>query len=227
MDEPTYVEGIELTPVIELTPGTFSTRERTLPSGSGRDLPDEWHRYWLDSLADSGVVGLKPLWPASWLVTTRQLTDGDVVGRILSANVRDWGGLEALSDSENRPVLDGGLALCHNGEVLVAPGCCGDLGNLSEWRGAAAYRQPDWKIVWTGHPWLSVRYDAGRLVFSEPHESDTPTGRWLVRPEELVRAVAAAEVELEDFARRLEPVLEPMGVAEVRRNARRLAGLTA
>jgi hypothetical protein len=50
-------------------------------------------------------------------------------------------------------------------------------------------------------------------------------GKWAVSPEELGRAVAVAEVELEDFARGLGPVLEMMGVAEVRRNARRLTGL--
>src|SRR5262249_59855511 len=36
MTELTSLEGIALRPVIELTPGTFATRERPLPSGSGR-----------------------------------------------------------------------------------------------------------------------------------------------------------------------------------------------
>lgn len=110
--------------------------------------------------------------------------------------------------------------------MLIEPTCCGDLGNLSEWREAAAYRQSAWKMLWIGHPWISVRFGEGRLVFSEPHESDAPAARWAVNPGELGRAVAAAEAELEDFARRLEPVLDAMGVAEARRTARSLAGLT-
>lgn len=221
----TELEEVALVPAVELEPGKFATRERPLPAGTGRDVPEEWTRYWLDSLADSGVVGLTPLWPASWLVTTRQLTGGEVLGRVLSAIVREWGGPAAFSDPDGKPVLDGGLALCRDGEVLVAPTCCGDLGNLSEWRDAAAYRQTEWKMVWVGHPWVSVRFDEGRLVFSEPHESDAPTARWSVRPEELHRAVAAAEAELEDFARRLRTVLGDMGVAEAGLAARKLAGL--
>ena len=35
-------EGIELVPVVELDPGKFSTRERRLPSGSGREVPEEF-----------------------------------------------------------------------------------------------------------------------------------------------------------------------------------------
>jgi hypothetical protein len=221
----TVLASVELLPVIELTPGAFSTRERTLPSASGRDLPDEWHRYWLDSLRDSGVVGLIPLWPWSWLVATRQLTDAGVLNAILSTIVRGWGGPEVFSDPDSKPVLDGGLALCCGSEVLIEPTCCGDLGNLSEWREAATYRQPDWKMLWVGHPWVSVWFHEGRLGFSEPHESDSPVARWAVRPEELGQAIAAAEAELEDFACRLRPALDAMGVAEAPRNARRLAGL--
>ena len=41
-----------------------------------------------------------------------------------------------------------------------------------------AYRQAEWKMVWVRHPWMSVRFDADRLLFSEPHESDMPNARW-------------------------------------------------
>jgi hypothetical protein len=132
MSEVSVLEAVELRPVLELVPGKFSTRERQLPDGSGREKP---------------------------------------------------------------------------------------------WKEAIAYRQPDWKMLWIGHPWLSVRFDRERLLLSEPHESDSPLAKGSISPEELGRAVTAAEDELEDFARRMEPVLHEMGVAEVRRNARRLAGL--
>ncbi len=225
-DAPTVLEAVEAVPVIELTPGTFSTRERPLPAGSGRELPEEWYRFWLDSLGDSGVVGLIPLWPWSWLVPTRQLTDAVTLNAVLSGIVRGWGGPEVLSDPDGEPVLDGGLALCCNDEVLIAPSCCGDLGCLSEWREAAEYRLPDWKMVWVGHPWVSVRFDEGWLLLSGPHESDAPIARWAVKPEELGRAVVAAEAELEDFARRLLPALAACdGVAAPEVVTRQLAGL--
>lgn len=225
MSELILLEAIELVPVIELEPATFSTREHPLPFGTFRDVPDEWNRYWLDSLADSGIVGLSPLRFASWLVPIRQLTSSSIMARILSILVREWRGAEVFSNSDSKPVLMGGLALRSHNRVLIAPSCCGDLGNLSEWKDTVVYRQPEWKTVWIGHPWISVYFKAGKLIFSEPHESDSPEARWMVNAEELDRAVAIAEAELEDFARRLEPVLDAMGIVEVQRNARRLSGL--
>jgi hypothetical protein len=207
----TILDAIKLVPVIELTPGTFSTRERLLPAGSGRDMPEEWDRYWLDCLADSDVVGLTPLRPSSWMVPTRQLTDMAVLSRILSIMIREWGGPEAFPGPDSKPVLDGGLALCSGDEVLVAPICCCDLGNVSERRDAVVYRQLDWKMVWIGHPWLSVRFNGSQLEFSEPHESDSPVAKWTVSPEKLGRAVSVAEAELEAFARRLESVVASLG----------------
>src|SRR5262245_44767678 len=143
----TGLEAMVLVPVVELEPAKFATHEHPLPAGTGPDMPEEWHRYWLDSLADSGVLGLSPLHPASWLVPTRQLKNSAILERILSVIVREWGGAEVFSDSDSKPVLDGGLALRWNEDVLIAPTCCSDLGNLSEWRDAIAYRQPNWKMV--------------------------------------------------------------------------------
>jgi hypothetical protein len=80
-------------------------------------------------------------------------------------------------------------------------------------------------MVWVGHPWVSVRFDGTRLVLSGPHESQSPTARWAIRPEDLGRAVAAAEDELDAFARRLRLVLGDMRVAGAGRIARQLAGL--
>jgi hypothetical protein len=174
----TELEAIELVPVIELEPATFSTREHPSPSETFRNVPEAWNRYWLDSLADNGIVGLTPLPPASWLVPTHQLTNPVILERILSAIVREWGGAELFSDPDSKPVLNGGLALRSKNEVLIAPTCCSDMGDLSEWREAVAYRQPGWRIVWIGHPWISVGFDEGRLVISESHESDSPVVRW-------------------------------------------------
>jgi hypothetical protein len=224
----TSLEAVVLVPAVELEPFAFAASDRTHPAGTGPDSPEEWSRYWFDSLADSGLVGLNPLRPRSWHVPVAAFTNPVVLGRYLDAVIRRWDGPEALTDPDARPVLNGGLALCSGGEVLVEPSCCGDLANQSEWRDAAAYRQAEWKMVWVGHPWVSVRFDADRLVFSEPHESDAPNApnaRWSVRPEELGRAVAAAYAELEVFARHLRSNLADMGVADANTVAKKLAGL--
>lgn len=208
----TPLQDLELVPVLELEPYQFATRDHPRPSGAARDLPENLERYWLDALADAGITGLSPLSPGSWHVPTRDLTDPAVLQKMIAVLLHGWGGVENLDDPDGRHVLDGGLALLSGNEVLVEPTCCSDLGNVSEWRGASGYRGPDWTMLWIGHPWLSVRFDEELLILSDPHESLEPVGRWAVRSEELVRAVIAAEVELEHFAGRLARVLEVLGL---------------
>lgn len=219
------LDTVELVPVVELDPSTFATRDRPPPPANGPDQPAAWTQYWHDSLADGGVVGVEPLRPASWFVTVPQLRSPGTLGKILVGLLRSWGGTEALADPDGPPVLSGGLVLCHAGEILVEPGCCCDLGDLAEWKTAAAYRGLDWKMVWIGHPWVSARFDGNRLVLSEPHESAVPVDRWAVRPADLEAAVAAAQVVLEGLACDMQILLCDMGVRDARAAARTLAGL--
>jgi hypothetical protein len=213
-------------PVLELEPGRFSTVERPLPSGSGREVPGEWDRYWRESLADAGIAGLTPLRPGSWHVPPWRLRDPKTLGLILAATVESWGGAESLTDPDGKPVLDGGLALCQRDEVLAEPACCVDLGNLSDWREAVASRGPEWRMLWIGHPWLSVRFDGRWLVLAGPHESDSPEARWAIAPDDLDAAVHRAQGELVEFASMLEPAVAAfVGKDVVGRAARRLAGL--
>jgi hypothetical protein len=226
MDGLTLLRELQLVPVLELEPWGFSARERPRPSGSVLETPEEWSHYWHDCLADSGITGLSPLRPASWHVLVRELEDGETLQKILRTLVGNNIDLESPVDTDNGPVLEGGLALFGERKLLVTPTCCSDLGNLSEWRDAAGHRGPEWRILWIGHPWLSIRYEGNLLVISEPHESDTPSGRWAVDAGVLDRALDATEVELERFSRRLGRVLVDLGSGDqAGRLARRLAGL--
>lgn len=220
------LRDMELAPVLELEPWKFATHSRTLPTASSRELPDEWLRYWLDCLADSGVVGLEPLRAGSMHVPVRQLAHKPTtLETLLNFFVNEWGGPQVFSDPDQKPVLGGGLALCAGDQVLAEPTCCVDLSNLSDWQEAAGYRETGWTMLWIGHPWLSVRYEAPWLVLSEPHESENPAGHWAVSPDDLDRAVQAAEADLERLALPLRSMLEAMGVEDAVGAAQQLAGL--
>jgi hypothetical protein len=227
MSDALVLPAIELVPVIELEPYHFATQERTFPCGTAKEELDQRCCYWRDSLADSAVTNLRPIRPGSWHVPTAEFTNLATLRAVLDVLLRDSGGIDALSAPDTIPVLSGGLALrVPSGEVLVEPGCCADLGGLRDWQVATTYRSSGWQMVWTGHPWVSVRYEEPWLVLSPPHESDSPVGGWAFRPEQLERAGAEAETELEWFAGRLEVVLPLLGFqGEPGPVARRMAGL--
>ncbi len=205
------LHGIELKPVVELEPSSFSTETRTSPQGSLRDMPDAWDHYRRASLADSGITEITPIFPSSWHIATAEFSTFNLE-KYLGVIVDDWGGLSSLDDPDSRPVLNGGLALCSKDSgVIVEPTCCGDLGDIANWKAAVAFEGEHWETLWIGHPWLSMKFRQPWLLLSELHESNDPVERWAVKPDELGHAVSAAEDELSRFSNMIASVLVNCG----------------
>ena len=81
-------------------------------------------------------------------------------------------------------------------------------------------------MLWTGLPWPSVRYQGGRLVLSEPHESDDPVGCGRSSPRNRRGPSPLLRRNWGGFAERPERALAALGVEERRGEiARRLAGM--
>ena len=88
------------------------------------------------------------------------------------------------------------------------------------------YRQTGWQPDSNGHPSVLARYDAPRLVLSEPQEGESsPTASWAVWPRQRRRAVAKSEVELERFARQITSAMPSGYGVDPRLMGRKLAGL--
>lgn len=195
------VTRLELVPVVEVPAWAFS--ERPMPEGPSRDHRDAWARYWLECLADAGVIGLLPIERGSMHVATSEFTDPVQIGQVLRRLV----GPETLTDPEAASALYGGIAVESGDHVLTEPHCCGDLADWTEWRSVVTHREAAWKIVWTGHPWLSARGEGDDLILSSPHESDAPEPRWVLDRGLIPPAVDAAVAELESFASRIAAAL--------------------
>lgn len=227
MNSTIQLRDVALEPVIELEPSRFARQKHAYPDRSGAEVPDEWERYWSTSLADAGIVGLTPIRPASWHVATREFTDLSILQKVLSDLISGWGGTANLLDPECSPVLNGGFAVISEGDVVLEPMCCCDLGNLADWREAASCRSADWQMLWIGHPWVSVRFDEGLLMISDLHEGAAPVSKYAVRPDDLQKAIGLAEAELEDFSHRLQAAVAPtVGAETAPALARQLAGLS-
>jgi hypothetical protein len=85
------LEQVELLPVLELEPWTFATQEHPSPPGHGPEFAEQWQHFWADSLADSGLKGLRPIRPSSWLVPLSEFADTGLLRSLLEALFREWG----------------------------------------------------------------------------------------------------------------------------------------
>jgi hypothetical protein len=106
------LEDIEMIPVVELEPYSFCSDDRLIPARFCQDAPDDWYRYWLDSLADSGITGLTPVHGGSWNVPASQLTDPEQLRKVLEVTFQervkaelppDWGPLKGASPCAANP----------------------------------------------------------------------------------------------------------------------------
>lgn len=192
-----------LAPVIELSSTKFATTKRPSPKGSWAENPDGWRTLWAESLADAGITGLVQMAAGFELVALSQLTPDIlriVLRKVLGRRHRE---LEEL------PALAGGFVL-QVGSVVIAPGCCSDLGNFEEWRLAAECTSTDWQMLSIGHPWSHVRATGDLLHVAEPNEQIQTEGlvaALQVDRADLRVAVARAGAELVHFENLLTPVV--------------------
>ncbi|WP_157430241.1 hypothetical protein [Actinomadura oligospora] len=144
------------------------------------------------------------------------LDDADVLPRL-----RGESGQGSCSDVlDEVPALSAGFSLDLDGRCLMPPGCCSDLGVLSDWREAVGQRSTTPAMLWVGHPWLLVATGPDdRLSLSGPTESSRgPADHLLtVGRTALRRAVDAATADRARFARRVTDVCaelagEPLAV---------------
>ena len=210
MSQTIVTRSLQLVPVLELDPGMFAVEKREMPNLPWREDPEGWDRYWRASLADAGITELHPFPSGSWCVPVASIVGEELILKIDRVlNPPDSDGKAYAMDVSG---LGGGYALFIHGEARVLPSCCGSLANIHDWRAAAQHRGADWLEVWTGHPSISVRYDGGRLRFSEvidpprhptsiaseeraPRPEIVPSDL-TVDPDELARAVELADPEL-------------------------------
>ncbi|MFO0592298.1 MAG: hypothetical protein U0441_32435 [Polyangiaceae bacterium] len=195
-----------LCPVIELEPGNFGSCPDL---GPGPRTVDQRATYWRTCLACSGIVDLAPIQLGSWFVSVHDLTAPFPLNKIIQLHLADEEGPTA---SEDVCPLVGGFVLYHGSEPVLFPGCCGDLGNLEEWKSALAQRADSPTMLWVGHPWFFCWFEDGMFHIREEREYQKPEDPTTVRltAESLQSAIAAADRALDDFLPRVVSTLRTM-----------------
>ena len=115
------LQDIELIPVLKFEPFQFAAEGRSPPFGFYERMPEEWHRHWVESLADSGIRGVMPVERGSWHVPTSEFTDLALLRRVLEVIFQNMEEAGFSIDLDCLPLL-GGLALRQSRTVLKEMG---------------------------------------------------------------------------------------------------------
>lgn len=176
-----------------------------------------------DVFALLAIEHLEPRVVAPRFLPTAALSDPAIISRLITALKWD----EALQDAEFAGCLEGGLIVRGDAQgTLLDPACCSDLSSIVSWKHGAEYRGSEWLALAIGHPWVALKFEAGRITISTPYEG-TERARpcWSVKPGELQRAIARAEEELLRFAGVVADALRMRGTPDPDRKAFQIAGL--
>lgn len=153
---------MKLINTIEVAAYDYAKEEYEYPTTSEL-APPERNKFWLKCISDSNLGGLKSLYDGSYFVDIDTLKIEEL-SEILKKELKD---IDIEDFAEQVGQLCGGVAVELNGEIVIEPSCCGDLGNLSGWENIFNSETGVWQQLWIGHPWIFYRRINNNVEFSE------------------------------------------------------------
>lgn len=203
---------MKLIPVVEFEPATYQKHKHISPAGTIDENRDEWAAYWKASLADSGIEGLEPYAPGSWLVRVEAIHQPIVIEQLLKRHLAHVESTPDATTVDYVQALSGGYVF-ETDETIIYPQCCGDLGDIHEWKKAVSFSNEGEEMLWIGHPWLMMKsIDDTSIQIRETDEYDELA---MLEPITLQRtllqtAIDVAEAELAHFHQRIAPVVREL-----------------
>lgn len=168
--------NVQLLLVLEVWPHWFS--DRALPDKVGsREHPAEWGRHFQECMADAGFPECEAITAGSHFVDAAAVVSQPIIRQLIlrdlaDANISSITELNARCPSElteHLAPLCGGLALVHEGRVLLQPECCGNLSDTESW--VRVLRDtPESGEVWIGHPPLAISFAGTSVTLTEQSE---------------------------------------------------------
>lgn len=218
---------MQLINTIEISPYDFSNEEYEYPNGSSIEFPDEWNQFWKKCISDKNLGSLESIRKGSYLVDIRTIND-DELAEILKIELKD---VELLDYEEQVRGIYGGIVLEENSTIYIEPSCCGDIGNIKEWKSISDSKLNKWNKLWIGHPWVYYRKVNGFIEFSNYTESNPES----LKDFEISIRVSELELQTElkkvsehqkEFEFSIRKTLEKMGIANAEQLSKLMTGNT-
>lgn len=193
---------LELIPVIEVEPFSFSKSKYTSPKVSCAEDPEGWERYKQRCYSDYGLVGMKSITTGAWLYQANTLSEKQlyiIYKNLFNRFFETPEHLkEMLSDMEEyAPLISGGFMVKGKENILSLPGCCCGLESIHDW--GSVLLEPENKSgeIWIGHDTdCSVQY----IRYKDSIELNIENAEtYLLSDLQYQRMIHNATIELQHF----------------------------
>lgn len=210
---------MELINTIEINPYDFMDSD----DPNLNDLPEDGHAFWTACISHRGLGGLAPVKSGSYLVDLITINDA-ALEEILKNELE---GVDLMAYNEQVGRISGGVVLSLDEKIVIAPNCCGDIGDLAGWEAIIRVGTGEWKQLWIGHPWVYYRVRGELVEFSDYTEKEKTADLSVlvtVSRKKLAEELQLLRLEQDQFEKRIESVLGKMGIAHGRAIAAIMTG---
>ncbi|MCD0480062.1 hypothetical protein LPB90_16610 [Chryseobacterium sp. LC2016-29] len=216
---------MKLINAIEITPLRYSKETHELPEISDYPDPDEWFRKWEEAVSKLNL-DFHAIQKDSYLVDIEAIDDENLQ-IILEINLQeiDWEEFE-----DQMIAFDGGIVLKNDGQVLITPTCCGNIGNINEWQRILDNKTSDWSEMWIGHPWIFYRKENGKVQFSD--YSDVNLNEFIdikaifeINESELKNELEKVKQHQINFKNRISNILHKMNIKNAGKISKLMTGI--
>lgn len=183
----------KLVNLIEIKPYDFYEDDKQIELPS-TNHPIAWKEY-RQNVWKSSVFTHLPRITSDWYYVDMDDIDEDVI-EIIIKNFYSDEDIDMNADYDDYIcIFMGGIGVKVGDELPIRPHCCGDIGNIDNWKGMLTNPSKNWQLIWNGHPGTAYRMVGEFIEFvNAKNETDVL--------EETVKS--QAKMRLVDFQSQLE-----------------------
>jgi len=216
---------LKLINTIEISPYDYANSAYEYPNGNSKDLSKERDKFWRRCLADKNLENLSAVREGSYLVDITSIGNRELE-EIIKNELKEVD----LNDYEEQVGrICGGIVIKNKNEFPIEPTCCGDIGNIQEWKTSIEEGTENWKQLWIGHPWIFYRKVNDKIELSDYYEANIEDIKEVksilkIPANELKEKLEIINKQQIEFEKRIQIILKKMGIKNSKQIAKLMVG---
>lgn len=216
---------MKLVNTIEISPLDFADAEYEFPNGSSKELPSQWNKFWKKCVGDKNLDSLEAIKKGSYFVDITTIGNNEL--KVIIENELEEVDLDDYEEQVGR--LCGGIVIKLGDKFPIEPTCCGDLGNIHEWKDIFQQKTNTWNQLWIGHPWIFYKVVSNKVQFSDYYEENLKSIENLkpileISLSELESQLEIVEQQQIDFEARVKKTLNKLDIQNSKEIAKIMTG---